>query len=266
MPTSAMNPHSRLVENATAAVDAYLLRVLPNRPPEAQAEDHSSVETLHCLFSDLLHFCDHHGLDFDAALGWARTSYADDLAMEQTFTNGDEVQPRHSATWRGIVVDVHTTDQGQVLHTVRIPGERDRRLIPVEALETEAPFGPIETRNSPVLTAQEAEGHLEELSLLIRRTEHEGRLPAQPLYADQRKLVDALADWSRSSPASILQLLGSQIAAALDEERLQTPEATKLASTAFPNDIASGLADPRSTESESQGSGSSAPDGRPRSR
>ena len=266
MPRTSMNPFARLVDNATVAVDAYIDRVLPGRPTEARAEDRSSPDTLHSLLNDLLHFCDHHGIDFDEVLEAARISHSEDLALEQTFTYGDEVQPRHAATWRGIVVGVHTTHRYEVLHTVRIPGEREKVVMPVEDLKTATPIGPIDSPGGPLTTAQEVEQRLEELSLLIRRAEHEGH-PADPgLYAEQDDLINALADWSGGSGTVILQLLGPKIATAVEAERSQAAP-SDLAGAAFPEDIADGLKQaPPSPRPPAAGRGTPPSDGHRRSR
>jgi hypothetical protein len=115
-------------------------------------------------------------------------------------------------------------------------------VVPVEDLRPATSFGPIDTPNGPVSTAQDAEGRLEEVSLLIRRAEHDGRVPAPDLYAEQHELTEALANWSGGSSTGILQFLGPRIATALEEQRRRTPP-TDLAGTGFPNDIAGSLAD-----------------------
>ncbi|MFD0856324.1 hypothetical protein ACFQ07_29055, partial [Actinomadura adrarensis] len=204
MPAATNNPFVHPIDNATAAVDAYIRRAFPGHPPQEQAARRSDPETLHCLLSDLLHYCDHHNLDFTQLLGHARASYADDLATAQTFVHGDEVQPRADTTWRGIVTGTSTTQHGEVLHTIDIPGDPTTRVLPAQDLTTATPFGPLESGNGLLTTAQQAEGRLRELSLRIRLTEHNGRVPAPSLYAEQRDLAHALAAWSGGSSAVLL--------------------------------------------------------------
>ncbi|WP_131738849.1 hypothetical protein [Actinomadura roseirufa] len=221
-------PFADAIEIVAGVLNAYS----PGQPSDQQGP--ASAERVQFLLTDLIHYCDHHHIDFPTTMAAARTAYADDRAEDHGFVIGDEVQPRQKPLWRGIVTGGRITRRGEVLCAVHIPGERHELVVSTAQLEKAPPFGSIKTQTGIVSTVQEAEERLDEVTLTIRHAQNEGWLPEPALYQEQERLIDGLALWSGSSAIAIHLSTGPRIAAKVQAQSTRKARRPALMHRDFP--------------------------------
>ncbi|MFG2091860.1 MULTISPECIES: hypothetical protein [unclassified Spirillospora] len=236
------------MEAAALALDAYeqhLFGDLANghRHDRAEAEG-----LLHSLVIDLINYGEGHHLDVVDlldALVQARIDRGGALINPRFgFRLNTEVQFRDAAAddHRGFITELKSSGPSQDAECVlRIPGIVDLQHTVTSALEPATRMVPLLTRTcGAVFSALEAEETL--IDILGNLPDERARSDSDPhLVADLIELSTALATWSGTTFGRVLLHLRHQARKSrpMPDDR---STAARRAATAFPNDIAAGLA------------------------
>jgi hypothetical protein len=196
-------------EYVASALDVYQNNGRSGPPPSAgpgHRTDRDRADLLvRDLLTDLMHYADLRGIDFDAALAGGRFAYVEERTEAATYRPGALVQQTGTAARqanqaglprRGVVTDLLLTPGEPAIYKVRCPSEARSHRFAATDLEPAAPFEQVTTRHQVVHTPLAAEQALVETTARITLCDKHD-LPADHTdIEDHHTLLGALTNWS----------------------------------------------------------------------
>jgi hypothetical protein len=193
--------------------------------PPAHEYIEDDADLLAVLISELRHYADWRGIDFDNALAAGNAAYFRNRAEEEhPYSLGEEVehlQRRHGQespgddvlASRSIVTSIYPERGGTQTYYVRFLGETDTWPLKSGDLRPAPAFPGVATNQGTLESLAEAERLLVETSARIRSCQLRDTPPSRHDITDRLMISAALAEACGLAVPDILRLLEPQVAA-----------------------------------------------------
>ena len=173
-------------------------------------------DVMAALISDLRHYADWRGIDFDEAAIAGTRKYNERRALEANpYAIGAEVrrQPDGRLPSRGVIVSIYPDDDGAQTYHVRFPGDSAATPCREPDLRPTAPFPAITINQGKVTSLSGAERIIVETAARIRSCELRGAVPDSRDIADISATAATLAESCDLTTRQIMHHLEPEIAA-----------------------------------------------------
>ena len=209
---------------ASRLVNTYR-KLASDMDPPAHEYIEDDRDLLAVLISELRHYADWRGIDFDSAAAAGNAEYFRNRAKEKhPYSLGDEVEHRQRRRGqespeddvfasRGIVTSIYPERDGTQTYYVRFLGESDTWPLKSADLRPAPAFPVVATNQGTLESLAEAERLLVETGARIRSCQLRDTPPSRHDMTDRLMISAALAEACGLAAPDVLRLLEPQIAA-----------------------------------------------------
>lgn len=251
-----LNSNSDYAESAARALDAYQDRIGPINGHDHRTDPDAAQHLLAALISDLIHYADQRGLNFEEAAIGAQLVFINEKTDASAYRIGSLVQLTQQATEsldvapppgsRGVVTNLEFPPGEPPGYAVRTPGSTSEYWFTAEELQPAPGFRPVPTHAGIVDAPMQAENALIATLSRIALADTRGVAPDRADVEDNLTLLAALSQWAAIPPeqlaSGILDRAQQRLLGLRDH--LADPNPFELAGEDFPYGPSSGITGP----------------------